>query len=264
MSEHNQQLAIRLNNTIANVIGQKNVIGFEKAFILSNAIAELKQSLTPEYMRPIMEIQGNKLGFKTDKDKDGGYSETIVKNCLIEAVLFGLQPAGNQFNIIGGNMYATKEGLKYLLDNFKGLSYDLAFGVIEADLPNYQMAVTCNVPVTLNWNLDGKISQHTIVVQVKANKGMGVDAVIGKVTRKASKWLYDKVSGTAIPEGEVEFSSYQTIPNQKEDVDFEELSELYELKKDLIEDKLKANAARIIDTLETASYQKLFDYLKAL
>ncbi|MFK5282891.1 hypothetical protein ACI3PL_25325, partial [Lacticaseibacillus paracasei] len=72
-----------------------------------------------------MALQGNRLGFKTDKDKSGGYPESVVKNCLIEAVLLGIQPTGNQFNIIAGNMYPTKEGCGYLLNNFKGLSYNL-------------------------------------------------------------------------------------------------------------------------------------------
>ena len=32
---------------------------------------------------------------------------------------------------------------------------------------------------------------------------MGADAVIGKATRKARKWIYDTITGSEIPEGDV-------------------------------------------------------------
>src|SRR5215204_5340477 len=108
-------LAKSLNEKVFSVLSADQLNGFEKAYLIANAIAELKSLLTPEYMKPIMQMQGNKLGFKTDKDKDGGYPEAIVKNCLIEAVLMGVQPFGNQFNIIANNTYITKEGYGYLL-----------------------------------------------------------------------------------------------------------------------------------------------------
>ena len=110
-----------LNNSVMSVIGSDKMKSFEKAYIVAEAISNLQTLLTPEYMKPILALQGNRLGFRTDKDKNGGYSEAQVKNCLIEAVLMGLQPTGNQFNIIAGNTYPTKEGLGYLLANFQGL-----------------------------------------------------------------------------------------------------------------------------------------------
>src|SRR5699024_8865903 len=76
--------------------------GFQKAQVLSKSIGTIKQLLTKDFMEPVMEMQGNKLGFKTDKDTKGGYPMPIVRNCLIEAVLSGVQPVGNQFNIIAG------------------------------------------------------------------------------------------------------------------------------------------------------------------
>ena len=115
MSTENTSVALKLNEAVGSVLNQTSLQGFERAYATAKSIEVLKTLLTPEYMAPIMNLQGNRLGFKTDKDKSGGYPIDHVKNCLIEAVLTGLQPVGNQFNIIAGQMYATKEGLGYLL-----------------------------------------------------------------------------------------------------------------------------------------------------
>ena len=40
----------------------------------------------------------------------------------------GLEPYGNQLNIIAGNMYVTKEGYKHLLAKVKGLTYSIRHG----------------------------------------------------------------------------------------------------------------------------------------
>jgi len=273
LATQGKEMAIKLNAITSKVIGQKNVIGFQKAFVVASAIEELKLALTKEYMAPIMQLQGNRLGFKTDKDKkqDGtkgdGYPESIVKDCLVEATLYGLETTGNQWNIIGGNMYATKEGLKYLLDNWSGLKYDVSFGLIKEDLPNYNAATNVNVPVTLNWKEGEAIGQHQLTIQIRANKGMGIDAVLGKATRKAYKWLYDKISGNPIPEGEATesgFATYETVSSTPKGVSYEDLKELYDLKKDSIPENLVENATRIVENKEAQSYQKLHDYLQKL
>lgn len=197
LSDKLSTVATKLNNSVMSVIGKEKIMGFEKAYLVSNAIAELKQLLTPEYMQPIMYLQGNKLGFKTDKDKDGGYKENEVKNCLIEAVLFGLQPTGNQFNIIAGNMYATKEGMGYLLSKISGLKYD-----IVPELPRINSA-SAAVVMNIEWSINNLSNSKKIDIPIKVNAYMGTDAILGKATRKARKWLYDTITGTEIPEGDV-------------------------------------------------------------
>lgn len=197
LSDKISAVAVKLNNSVMSVLGQDKVMGFERAYLVSNAISELKHLLTAEYMKPIMELQGNKLGFKTDKDKDNGYPEPVVKNCLIEAVLFGLQPAGNQFNIIAGNMYATKEGMGYLLSKIPGLVYD-----IIPELPRIKDSSGA-VVMNIEWTIGGVTKIKRIDIPVKVNNFMGTDAILGKATRKARKWLFDTITGTEIPEGDV-------------------------------------------------------------
>jgi hypothetical protein len=190
------EVAEKLNSSVLQVIGNENIKGFQRAYIIADAIAVLKETLTKEYMKPIMNLQGNKLGFKTDKDNAGGYPEEIVKNCLIEAVLFGLQPCGNQFNIIAGNMYATKEGCGYLLSKIQGLKYDV---IPELPRMNEKSAA---VVMNIEWTINGVTNNKKMDVPVKVNAYMGTDAVIGKATRKARKWLFDTITGCELPEGD--------------------------------------------------------------
>lgn len=191
------ELAVQLDNSVAHVIGSKNIEGFQKAYLVSVAMQELKEMLTPEYMKQVMTLQGSTLGFRTDKDTSGGYPESQVKNCLIEAVLFGLQPVGNQFNIIAGNMYPTKQGLNYLLKNTEGLSYEI--------IPNPPKITGDEslVAVNIKWTLNGKENDRTITIPIKVNKFMGADAIIGKAVRKASAWLFNTINGTEVVDGDI-------------------------------------------------------------
>lgn len=195
MSTQTLTIAQELNQSVASVIGQHHIQGFEKAYLIAEATTKLQSLLTKEYMKPIMALQGSRLGFKSDKI----YDETTVKNCLIEAVLTGLQPHGNQFNIIAGNMYPTKEGLGYLLANFKGLSYQIIPELPRINSTNTSAAIVMNVV----WTINGIKNKEAIELPIKMNQYMGTDAVIGKATRKARAWLYSTLTGSEIAEGDV-------------------------------------------------------------
>jgi len=214
MENKQTEVAKQLNDSVSTVLTNTQIIGFEKAFLVASAIEKLKVLLTPEYMKPIMAMQGNKLGFKTDKDKDGGYPESVVKNCLIEAVLMGLQPTGNQFNIIASNTYATKEGVGELLKNIPGLHFK-----ITPELPRINAdKSSAAIKMIIKWTIDGVKSEETIEIPVKMNSMMGTDAVIGKATRKARKWLYDTITGSELPEGDIEDAKFVFV-EETADVD---------------------------------------------
>ncbi len=189
-------LAKRLNNSVFSVIASDQLIGFEKAYLIANAAGELKKLLSSEYMKPIMELQNNRLGFKTDKP--AGYDEATVKNCLIEAVLTGVQPFGNQFNIIAGNCYITKEGFGHLLMKFPGLTYE-----IIPSLPRIKEDKTsAAIVMKIEWTLNGQSKTRELDIPTKMNAFMGTDAVIGKATRKARAWLFSTITGTEIGDGD--------------------------------------------------------------
>ena len=209
ITKQQSEVAKKLDFAVLQVIGQDNILGFTKAFEVANATAVLKELLNDEYMKPIMLLQGNRLGFKTDKDTTGGYSKEVVKNCLIEAVLTGVQPSMNQFNIISGNMYVTKEGFGYLLSKIEGLKYEIIPFIPKVD-GNQALIV-----MKITWTLKGNETQtREIEFVIKVNNFMGADAIIGKATRKARAWLYSQVTGIEVAEGDssdVETKSSNTI-----------------------------------------------------
>lgn len=200
MSENkNTAVALKLNEAVGSVLNQTNLLGFERAYATAQSIEVLKTLLTPEYMAPIMQLQGNRLGFKTDKDKSGGYPMDAVKNCLIEAVLMGLQPFGNEFNIIAGNTYATKEGVGRLLATWKGLKYSLICGVPKPASDGKSAVVDVNI----KWTINQEAKEETIPISVKMDAYTSVDAMVGKATRKGRAWLLSAISGIEIVEADV-------------------------------------------------------------
>ena len=208
----NTEITKTIDQRILSVIGNKALAGFEKANVVASAIEELKTLLTPEYMKPIMALQGNKLGFRTDKDKTNGYGMDVVKNCLIEAVLVGLQPTGNQFNIIAGNMYPTKEGCGYLLKNYPTLTFDIVCGLPKINADKTGSAVD----VTIKWKLNNIENEKVIPIPIKIDSYTSVDAIIGKATRKARAWLLSTIMNVEITDGEVEDATHVVVSTHTE------------------------------------------------
>jgi hypothetical protein len=198
ITKKQQDVAIALDDAVFQVIGADAILGFRKAFQVANATKQLKELLNDEYLEPIMLLQGNRLGFKTDKDTSGGYEKRIVKNCLIEAVLTGVQPYMNQFNIIAGNMYVTKEGFGYLLSNIKGLKYEIIPMIPKVE------GTQATVVMRITWSVGASETEvREIEFVIKVNSYMGADAIIGKATRKSRAWLYNQVTGVEVGDGDV-------------------------------------------------------------
>ncbi len=171
--------------------------GFRKSMLTALCIQKLKDALTPEVMKPIMALQGSSLGFRTDKDSANGYPLNVVKDALINAVMVGLLPCGNHFNIISGRMYVTKEGFTYLLDEAK-VKY-----TIDQAVPLMKNGGAI-VATDLSWLFDGKEGKKHLEIPVRVNAGMGADAILGKADRKAKCWLYNNLLHAQLSDGDTD------------------------------------------------------------
>jgi hypothetical protein len=196
-----------LNNQVLAVLSNK-VEGFEKAFIMASALQTLDKLLTPEFMEPIMALQGSNLGFKTDKI----YSVQEVKACLMDAVLLGLQPTNNEFNIIAKNMYPTRQGFGSLLKKINGLKYSISYSN-PTFTPDKSSA---NCVATIKWELNGESHVQDQEFAIKSNTYATADAILGKAERKARRWLFNTVEGTDIPDGDVTEISYVDVTDKKD------------------------------------------------
>ena len=171
--------------------------GFARTLATANAIHTLRELLTRDVMKNLMELQNTPLGFMTDR-KDARYDEETVRDCIIEATLNGVSPFGNEFNIISSRCYITKNGMKHKLRDVPGLSYTITPGIPR------MAGDGAIVAMAIEWEYNGAKNKKEINFAIRVNKGMGADAIIGKATRKASAWLFEAVTGTTINEGEAD------------------------------------------------------------
>lgn len=161
----------------------------------------------PAIQARITALQDTAIGFRTDRDpkqKKRGtqdnntpYSYNVVKDCAIEAGLRGLQLVGNQWNIISGRTYCTKEGFEFLI---KGLKHVTDFKVnlgVPANKPG-GVIIECEG----SWNNDGKPQCLKSSIPVKSDDYSSADQLLGKATRKFLKRCYEMMTGNVMPEGE--------------------------------------------------------------
>lgn len=189
---------------------------FKKAFMMAAGVNRLREMITPAMLGQIMPLMNTALGFRTDRDpancdRDGKkmvpYHESVVKECLIEAVLRGLAPVGNQFNIISGRCYTTKEGFSALLKTLPGLS-DLK---ITLGVPKTMGDKGAIVQASATWKMNGSPDKIEREIPVKINAMMGSDGALGKAERKIKALIYGQITGTVLSDGEVD-SGDDAIP----------------------------------------------------
>jgi hypothetical protein len=168
-----------------------------------------------------MPLQGSKLGFLTDKDKDGGYDWKTVREALVEALVRGFRPVNNEFNIIADHFYGAKNGCKRIVREFPGLSgfeFELAVPVLSGDKG------AC-VAFWARWRLDGKdmeligapavpndLRSMDTRIPVRVNSGMGADAILGKAERKMYARVLEKITGVDVIDGEADDLPPKVLP----------------------------------------------------
>jgi hypothetical protein len=102
---------------------------FLRPIVQAEALNVLRGDMGPDCLAVVRSMENTPLGFRTDKE--GGYPDHVLRDCVIMAMLDGLGFAGNQFNVIAGAYYVTKEGWSELLDQM-GASNVVAY----ASLPD--------------------------------------------------------------------------------------------------------------------------------
>ena len=195
---------------------------FTRTIAYCMAVAEMREALTPGVMQAILKLKGSKLGFRTDENAQNVYPVELVRDAVIDAATLGLQCVGNQFNIIGGNMYVTKEGFTFLLRKLsaEGRLKDMKFIYHPAEITESSTQGTrkdgssyqkieregrVKVDVSCTWN--GKPVAEELEFIVRVNNGMSQDAILGKAERKAKAWLYNLLTDQSIGDGEAEASA---------------------------------------------------------
>lgn len=192
---------------------------FARTIAYGMAVAKMRDALNDKVMTSLVKLKNSKMGFRTDESNGFVYPVQVVRDCIIEAATLGLQCTGNQFNIIGGNMYVTKEGFTYLLRGLAraGQLKDMKFIFHPAVISESSTQGTRKdgslyqniereglAKVDMSWVFDGVPGSETLEFCIRVNKGMSQDAVIGKAERKAKAWLFNHLTDQAVSDGEAE------------------------------------------------------------
>lgn len=188
---------------------------FARTIAYGLAVGKMREALDNKVMVSLMKLKGSKLGFRTDEGpKVQPYPMEVVRDCIIDAVTLGLQCVGNQFNILGGNMYVTKEGFTYLLRQLPGLQdlkmiyhpaeiSESSTGGARRDGSQYQKIEREGlIAVDVSCQYKGRKVEERLEFVVKVNAGMTQDAIIGKAERKARAWLYNYLTDSTIVDGD--------------------------------------------------------------
>lgn len=182
------------------------------------AMSTLRELLTPEVMAPIMALQGTPLGFKTDKDSQGGYGVDVVRDCAIEAIGRGAAMTCNRFNIIAARCYLTKEHMQDALDAAQGRGrWMLVHGVPQTvrgvvtrkdkatgKMVQYEGVIGATVESTVKWIDGDDWKSETLRHAIKGDDYASADSYLGKADRKCGAWLLARVTGERVPEGDAE------------------------------------------------------------
>jgi len=171
---------------------------FKRAMCIAQGISKLEKIITDEVMEPIMYLKGHKLGFRTDEEsRKKSYKLSEVKKCFIEATLRGLSPAGNEWNIIAGNQYTTREGYTALLQKLPGFTdfiYDLGVPKLDKEV-GHQV-----VDFWAKWRMNGTEQELKGRIPLISHGSTSVDALLGKAERKLKYRVHSTATGSQILE----------------------------------------------------------------
>jgi hypothetical protein len=208
------------------------------AMIQVQAYKALEQAITPEILRDFRMLENNEGGFKTDRDpnrptkRDGKweqvqpYNDQVIKRVLISALSKGAKVVGNEFNVIAGNLYLTKQYYMPRVKQFPGLTQLKIVWGVPAQSPSQRGWL---YPVKASWVLNGIPDSLDCTQQpgfdarivVRAYETSSIDEVRGKAESKLYRLIFERVSGVNIEAAE----SFEDAPESPIVVDCDTLSE---------------------------------------
>jgi hypothetical protein len=178
-----------------------------KPIVMAQAFAALRPLLTDECLTAVSALQNTPVGFKTDRPE--GYSKEVLREIALVAMAEQASFVGNQFNIIKGNYYDTKEGWQAKLARLGATQVDPTPGAPEdvTEGPRNQHG-NCNIAAKFaasascmlhgkryevravnDGQIDGRIEVSAYGKDIKD----AIDGLKGKVSARILHKLHDVV-----------------------------------------------------------------------
>lgn len=195
-----------------SILGDKTLDDISKGYATACAVQQFRNALSDDkIIAPIMALQGNPVGFLTDKDKSGGYDVATVRDSVVTALLLGFRLIGNEFNIISGRFYAAVNGCDRQLNELCAEPPLHEPGIVDFDLEKKRAIIEYALTYRLKGDTVATTVSQRVAVRLQFSRdGMLVttdDAVIGKARRKVTWSILRSVrgfDGTGVEEGQVE------------------------------------------------------------
>lgn len=247
MSEEKQEIATLTSfeiNLVAAAesceVARKEVNHTIQALKLAKGLSDLKKALlAPQVLAIIKEFMNSPMGFLTDKDpsksvknkKTGNwenpapYSDSVVVECLADAMSKGLTIHNNEFNIIAGRMYPAQSGFVRKLQEFKRehsikANYLPSIPVFKGGSYYCEVVAWWQKPnekreeAKLSWNITA----------------FSEDAALGKVKKRANEWLFNELTGNTWSSSE-DFHDFSEV-NNKGDIEMDKEVKVFKITKE--------------------------------
>lgn len=172
---------------------------FAAELAVARSISQMREALSEEVMQDIMALQGTSLGFRSDKN----YPVEVVRDVFIESRMRGFRVVGNEFNIIAGKFYGTKEGYGNRVREWPGLT-DLREIYSTPRVMDGGAVVACKATWKVNGAADSVDFTGEAAFAVRLTSGQGADAALGKAERRLMARIYKRLSGINTPDGDVD------------------------------------------------------------
>ena len=182
------------------------------AIIRAAAMQQLRELLTDDVMQPIMALQGNKLGFLTDRDRKkgpngmwipgDGYPIPVIRDVTIWAAGNGARMVNNEVNILAGNGYLTLNFFDRKLDDILGAENWSIIPEIPRITKSAEGKIGAVVTGALSWRDSAGEHTQSLTLAIKGDEYASADAYLGKFRRKAGKFILERCTGQRYADGD--------------------------------------------------------------
>lgn len=166
------------------------------AFTAAIVVSKLREFLTDEIIEKVFRpLMNTRVGFMTDRrpttknPHPQQYSNAIIRDAIIDGLMIGLLPTGNQINIIAEKMYPTKEGYTALL---RKLSVK---NLVSTGADTNRIQGYAEIPCKVDYMYNGEKNSFTLTATVRKDEYSSPDQLRGKAERRAKKALYEYITG---------------------------------------------------------------------
>lgn len=226
MDQNSQEIALKQKQEQFELACQRagqlqlvNNVG--AAFAAAEVVSLVRGALSDEIMEKVfMPLMNTKIGFLTDrtgKARAGKqalppYTVEVVRDCIVDATMFGLLTIGNQFNIIAERMYPTKEGYTHLLKkHITDAVYSIGFPVKQEKSAVDQEYVVIPAHVKYVVIKTGEEKELKMSVYLRKDSFSTVDQLRGKAERRLKKQLFENITGMDMGDADDENIAFEEV-----------------------------------------------------